>query len=401
MSASIQNQNGGKAKIYSKNSEFDRAVGFFGEKQFTLIITNPMWDGEIECYNQQKKQWNKIPKVGYRSIVSELTVNGYSIYIRGTNNHNISGYLGQGKYEGWPWGFNNITDINCRGNIKYLLDYRDIDPETNLPIQRTMNPGCFAYMFLNCSNLTSAPQFPSDDDVALSDSCYVGMFMNSGLIHPPKLPAKETVIRCYQCMFERTLITKTPILNANSVAPNAYDSMFVNCKNLTFAENLPATWIGSGAYMNMFNGCENLVHPPKISVEQLGGSYGLAWMFIDCKKLPKTPYLPKLNVLYPYTFSGMFQQCESLECLPPISGTDFQDHSCAWMFYGCNKIGLAHSKSETYPTEYTINVSNTASNNAFEDMFSSSNINNITTPNSNTTYYLHKDNYIVKPNPLD
>lgn len=62
-----------------------------------------------------------------------------------------------------------------------------------------LNTSCYAYMFQNCSNLTTAPKLPA---TTLADSCYSSMFNGcSSLVESPILVAPNSCFECYKKMF--------------------------------------------------------------------------------------------------------------------------------------------------------------------------------------------------------
>ena len=94
-----------------------------------------------------------------------------------------------------------------------------------------MSASCYSSMFLNCSNLTVAPELPA---VVLTEQCYNGMFNGC------------------------TSLTTAPELPATTLQANCYNGMFNGCTSLTTAPELPATTLVSGCYHYMFNGCTSL-----------------------------------------------------------------------------------------------------------------------------------------------
>ena len=67
-----------------------------------------------------------------------------------------------------------------------------------LPAQR-LTLFCYGYMFVDCTNLTSAPELPATE---LDSACYLSMFGScKSLTSSPVLPAQTLVYNCYLRMF--------------------------------------------------------------------------------------------------------------------------------------------------------------------------------------------------------
>ena len=95
----------------------------------------------------------------------------------------------------------------------------------------TLTESCYAYMFANCTGLTTAPELPA---TTLAGGCYDSMF--------------------YYC----TSLTTAPALPATTLAVGCYYNMFLGCTGLTTAPELRATTLAVACYANMFAGCSNL-----------------------------------------------------------------------------------------------------------------------------------------------
>ena len=94
----------------------------------------------------------------------------------------------------------------------------------------------------------------------MADSCYAYMFMDcESLTTAPSLPATTLAYGCYNYMFYGcTSLTTAPSLPAITLADSCYDSMFYGCESLTSVPSLPATMLADGCYVYMFQGCTNI-----------------------------------------------------------------------------------------------------------------------------------------------
>ena len=123
---------------------------------------------------------------------------------------------------------------------------------------------CFAFLFENCTALTTAPALPA---TTLAPNCYANMFYGcTALKVAPALPATTLALGCYGSMFMGcTALKAAPaILPATKLAESCYNSMFYNCTALTAAPTLLATEMAQGCYDSMFTDCTSL----KITAEQ-------------------------------------------------------------------------------------------------------------------------------------
>ncbi len=195
-----------------------------------------------------------------------------------------------------------------------------------LPAEK-LSDRCYKYMFINCENLTRAPELPAMD---LADNCYEYMFEGcDGLTEAPALPATTLKPYCYSGMFNSCYgLVKAPLLPAVTMTEDCYGSMFAWCKKLTEAPDLPATKLASHCYHGIFNGCEKLSKAPELPAKELEGG----------------------------CYYEMFNECKSLTAAPLLPAENLQEY-CYWkMFYGCTNLNsitcLAKDISETYCTGF-------------------------------------------------
>jgi len=103
-----------------------------------------------------------------------------------------------------------------------------------------LTQSCYKGMFSGCKTLTSTPALPA---ASLKDECYFGMFSNcTNLSTPPVLPATNIAASCYYNMFYGcTVLTSAPALPASKLANDCYSHMFVECNVwLSTMSELPA-----------------------------------------------------------------------------------------------------------------------------------------------------------------
>ena len=148
-------------------------------------------------------------------------------------------------------------------------------------------------------------------DTSNARFCYLFIYCKV-LTSAPQLPATTLASKCYSYMFSScTSLESAPALPAKTLADSCYQSMFNLCKNLTSAPALlPATTLADQCYYYMFNGCTNLKSAPALSATTLAD----------------------------YCYYYMFNNCTSLESAPKLSATTLADYCYSMMFYGCSNL---------------------------------------------------------------
>ena len=235
-------------------------------------------------YSKDKTNWTTI-NLDYdyykngSTVVSNLVTNltlslsaGEKVYFRNTSGY--FGYVGDnGKHS---HQFSSDENIKVGGNIKSLLDYRDM-------VGTTMKKGCFYEMFSEANKLTDASGLILPDTVA--ESCYLGFFSGcSSLTSIPSLPALTMAPYCYCEMLKNTAITTPPELPSTKLAPYCYRNLFENCYSLTSSPELPATTMVEGCYQGLFNSCNKLTTAPVLPAKTLA-KYSYRYMFNGCLRL--------------------------------------------------------------------------------------------------------------------
>ena len=128
---------------------------------------------------------NWIPFVAGSDTIT-LANAGDKVYFRGNNPSGVSNPTG-----GYVYSFAMTGSIAASGDITTI-----INPNGNLD---TLPMYAFAYLFYNCTSLTSAPELRSTN---LGGGCYMTMFFNcTSLTSAPELPATTLPDGCYQAMF--------------------------------------------------------------------------------------------------------------------------------------------------------------------------------------------------------
>ena len=101
--------------------------------------------------------------------------------------------------------------------------------------------------------------------------------------------------------------------------------LFLDCKCLVTAPELPARDWSDNCYLEMFMGCINLVEAPELPATVLAESC-YNGMFSFCKNLKKVPILPANKLEY-LSYHVMFKDCSSLNNVA-ILATDVSTRHC-------------------------------------------------------------------------
>lgn len=234
-------------------------------------------------YSKDKTNWTTI-NLNYdyykngSTVVSNLVTNltlslsvGEKVYFR-----NTSGYFGYVGDKGThSHQFSSDENIKVGGNIKSLLDYRDM-------VGTTMKKGCFYEMFFESYNLRDASELILPDTVA--DSCYLELFSSCVyLTSIPSLPALTMAPYCYCEMLKNTAITTPPALPSTNLAEYCYKNMLEGTP-ITTPPALPATTLSVGCYQGLFNSCDKLTTGPVLPATTLV-DYCYRYLFMGCTKL--------------------------------------------------------------------------------------------------------------------
>ena len=199
------------------------------------------------------------------------------------------------RYDSWGQEYYYFTlsgKAGAHGNLLSILDGSDPLAATNLA------GACFFRMFLDCVDLTSAPD----------------------------MPATSVGINCCHSMFRGcTSLTSAPsILPATGMNQACYKEMFYGCTSLTSAPELPATALGEGSYEDMFFGCTSLTDVPELPATT-APLYCYARMFKGCTSLATGPVI-RATTRVDWCMQEMFHGCASLATLE-VDFTDWNPSS--------------------------------------------------------------------------
>ena len=216
-----------------------------------------------------------------------------------TGNFNVSGNIMSLYYGDEFIGQKDLTGKNFAFCVLFSGCNKLVNAENLILPATTLTDNCYAYMFNDCTSLTSAPSI---------------------------LPATTLTNYCYSGMFNGcTSLTIAPELPATTLDSNCYESMFYSCTSLVKAPQLPATTLAYGCYYGMFQGCTSLTTAPELPATTLADNCYLN-MFFDCTSLTTAPELPA-TTLADYCYNGMFYGCTLLNYIKCLA-TNISANNC-------------------------------------------------------------------------
>ena len=282
--------------------------------------------------------------------------------------------------------FEMTGKIAASGSVTSLTDGNGGDENVAL------TDSCYFGMFLDCSSLTKAPELPA---INLAKSCYSDMFRYcTSLTKAPELPATNLAENCYGVMFsDCTSLTEAPELPATTLAENCYNCMFSGCTSLTEAPELPATTLEKTCYRCMFSGCTSLTEAPELPATTLAESC-YSDMFNN-SSLTKIPELPA-TTLAESCYWGMFMHCDGLTEVPELPATTLADRCYYYMFAYCGRLKMWYEPKDDLTKEWKVPASSSVD--PTRSMFEGCNLNavfcldpdlpTLATPVLNKVYYI-------------
>ncbi len=201
---------------------------------------------------------------------------GDKVMFRGTNNNTLATRANRYHYfflSGDCYAYGNVMSLLSANGFAFATSLSSIlsfyslftdcstlysHPEKALVLPATtLAANCYQYMFLDCTNLTTAPALPAE---TLQSNCYYGMFNGcTSLTTAPALPAETLAVSCYSGMFYGcTSLATAPALPAETLADYCYYQMFCNCTSLNsvtcLATNISASNCTTNWLMNVASG---------------------------------------------------------------------------------------------------------------------------------------------------
>ena len=142
----------------------------------------------------------------------------------------------------------------------------------------------------------------------------------------------------------RTLLDWEKYKTVNTENARFY-GLFMDCKALTSAPELPATKLASNCYSYMFRGCTNLNTAPTLPATTLA-QFCYQGMFKGCTNLKTAPALPAETLVY-YCYHSMFQDCTNLTSVTMLASGEqiYQSTGCFdnWLYNAGTAEGITRT----------------------------------------------------------
>ena len=212
---------------------------------------------------------------------------------------------------------------NCKiiinGEERELSEFIDISNmkncgEIEVKLKETKTITNMSYMFLDCYNLISLPDFSEWDtsNVTTLQSLFNGC---------------------------NSLSSLPDISNWNTENVTTIRNIFWGCRKLTQVPDI-SKWNTSNLtdIKGVFDGCIGLLSLPDISKWNTSKVVEMKNTFKNCTSLKFLPYISKWNTTNVTDMSNLFKNCESLESFPDISKWNIDKvKNFSDMFNGCEK----------------------------------------------------------------
>ena len=128
------------------------------------------------------------------------------------------------------------------------------------------------------------------------------------------------------------------LINFREDVPDySFFGLFLECRNLKQAPELPATTVGNYAYTYMFSGCRGLLSAPELPATNIG-NYCYAGMFNGCQNMTSAPVILPAKILKENCYASMFKGCEALTTAPLLPATTLVNNCYNRIFDGCTNL---------------------------------------------------------------
>lgn len=323
-------------------------------------------------YSKDKKNWTvwqieEHPDNANRQRFKPVQVRyGQTLYIRGINPDNSLSTIFEEENTIVVSQLYTDKDVEVGGDIFAVLNYQQSKFSSN---RRIGDYGLTE--FLSTLNLIYADKLYVDN---IKEVGYCGLYFFHSVTYynnggDSKLKStsnividEDTILNEYSLshLLYGSIVCENynVILNATTLAPYCYRSLFAANRLMTIAPELPATELVEGCYYELFSGCYALEETPDLpakvipsyayyymfgstplkkftnNAEEIIGDYSCAYMFSGCSGFTETPTFPKLRYVEgKYGFYTAFSRL-------PFSRIDLND-----MFPSLTTAGVANSVS--------------------------------------------------------
>lgn len=287
----------------------------------------------------------------YGGMCMEAITSGSCIEI-----YNPNGLSIEFKKENNDWTSTSASGINIQVNAGDRVWFRGRNESYKGVSIQVVSGSC--YLYGNLMSLIAGDGFDDETELTGRYTFFELFRNNTGIYNHPtrdiELPATTLNDWCYNSMFMDCVnLTRTPDLPATNLARDCYEMMFWGCQNISKAMDiLPATVLQPRCYYGMFYGCRALTKAPVLPATQLDRvCYG---KMFEKTSLTAAPELPATELQFA-CYIAMFQDCKELTSAPVLRAPYLVDWCYNVMFRGCEKINYIKALFLTKPSEqYTL-----------------------------------------------
>jgi len=167
---------------------------------------------------------------------------------------------------------------------------------------------------------------------------YAKMFMGCRCLKKaPEMPSEVLTMGCYAGTYYGCWgLTVPPALPATELEDQCYIMMFADCRNMTTAPALPATVLADRCYYQMFVACTKLINAPALPATTLVNNC-YEEMFYKCTNLTKAPEISATTLADSCCYR-MFYECSNLSVAPTLPAMTMAKSCYSGMFMSCSKL---------------------------------------------------------------
>lgn len=345
------------------------------KKHFITQEEAPYLEYSIDKNNWTVWQIEEHPDDTYKQRFKPVKVQyGQTLYIRGINPDNSLSTIFEDENSIVVSQLYTDKDVEVGGDIFSVLNYQQSKNSSNRII------GDYGLAeFLSTLNLIYADKLYVDN---LKEVGYCGLsffqsvtyFYNGG---DSKLKStanividEDTILNEYSLshLLYGSLVCENynVILNATTLAPYCYRSLFFANRLMTIAPELPATELVEGCYYEMFRGCYALEEIPDLPAKRIPKS---AYYYLFASTPIKRCTIYAEEIIGEAACAYMFSGCSNFEEVPKFPNLRYIEGTSAFLSAFTRLPFAKIDLNEMFPSLTTEGVANTKS--LFASCFSS------------------------------
>lgn len=331
-------------------------------------------------YSKDKKNWTvweieEHPDSANKQIFKPVQVGyGQTLYIRGINPDNSLSTIFEDENTIVVSQLYTDKDVEVGGDIFTVLNYQQSKISSN---RRIGDYGLTE--FLSTLNLIYADKLYVDN---IKEVGYCGLYLFQSVTYfynggDSKLKStanividEDTILNEYSLshLLYGSIVCENynVILNATTLAPYCYRSLFFANRLMTIAPELPATELVEGCYYEMFRGCYALEETPDLPAKVIPKS-AYYYLFASTPIKKCTIYAEEIigDAACAYMFSG----CSGFEEVPKFPNLRYIEGTSAFLSAFTRLPFTKIDLNEMFPSLTTEGVANSVS--LFESILSS------------------------------